>query len=194
MNLLHWEKPGRSIFRRDQFLQCWQLGGVGCSRVESTCCREELGWVGLGRLAQRNQSHPRFWSPQPLSSKMCPLLIDRGGMAGAFSCPVLQKELVSLSHKKSPASDKGRWLPNRALFWCLASRVFREWIRDHPVADGSQVSCFSHPRRQPFPNPPRHVSRVCSHLWPSVPSLSGPSCAHEAEAWPASKAVWGENH
>lgn len=53
----------------------------------------------------REASHPSCWSPLLLSSKMCPLLIDWRGLAGDFSCPVLQKELISLSFNKSLASN-----------------------------------------------------------------------------------------
>lgn len=55
--------------------------------------------------SQGSQSHPSCPSPLPLSSKMCPLLIDWRGLEGDFSRPVLQKELVFLSLKKSLASS-----------------------------------------------------------------------------------------
>lgn len=101
------KKAGRLIFRGDQFLQCWKLGGVACS------------WVGEGLLlgrtcdcrghAQGSQSHPSCPSPLPLSSKKtCPLSIDWRGLAGDFTCLLFQKELVSLSLQKSPASNMGK--------------------------------------------------------------------------------------
>lgn len=55
--------------------------------------------------SQGSQSDCSCPSPLPLSSKMCPLLIDWRGLEGDFSCPVLQKELVFLSLKKPQASN-----------------------------------------------------------------------------------------
>lgn len=63
----------------------------------------------LGRMCMIARAMPREADLPGLSSKMCPLLIDWRGLAEDFSCPMLQKELVCLILKKSPASNMGKW-------------------------------------------------------------------------------------
>src|SRR3712207_8947969 len=56
----------------------------------------------------RSPESPQLLAPLPLSSKMCPLLIDWRGMAGEFSCPALQKELVSLRSEEHTSELQSR--------------------------------------------------------------------------------------
>lgn len=105
MQLYHEPAPLRKGRQIDFFkINFYRAGNVGCGKL--------IGGEGLllGRCVIAGAT-PREARVTPaahlpcLSSKMCPLLIDWRGLEGDFSRPMLQKELVFLSLKKSLASS-----------------------------------------------------------------------------------------
>lgn len=104
MNLLHGER-GRQIdfFFKINFYSVGNLG-VCEAQTQRGFAAGKKGCDCRGH-SQGGQSPPSCPSPLPLSSKMCPLLIDWRGLEGDFSRPGVQKELVFLSLKKSLASS-----------------------------------------------------------------------------------------
>ena len=145
---------------------------MGCSWGRGLVAGKSVGVYGCRGRARGSQRHPSFWSPLPLSSKMCPLVIDWRGMVRDFSCPVLQKELASLSLKRSLASSKGkqaRASPAPELNYVLVPEHWGSQRLNKRVSSGWWVpggQLLLHPRRWPFPNPPRHVSKQKGSLQP----------------------------
>lgn len=128
--------------------------------------------------AQGNHSHPSCLSPLPLSSKMCPLLIDGRGLAGNFTCLMLRKELVALSLQKSLASNTGKLTREHHLAPELNSVRVPEFRGFQKMNKRPSRGCWvpggqlpSHPEKCPFPNP----ARQCGQTRGATPT-PGPQC------------------